>query len=54
MNPGSYIGFYDPKLRGADKHTTFEIGNDARALERMKAKKKFVTGRGSLRRRRMG
>ena len=54
VNPGGYIGFYDPKLRGADKHTTFEIENDVRATERMKTKKKFVTGRGNLRRRRMG
>jgi len=52
VNPGGYIGFYDPKLRGEDKNTTFELDNDPRALRRQRIKRQLETGRGMLRRRR--
>jgi len=52
VNPGGYIGFYDPKLRGEDKNTTFELDNDPRAMRRQRIKRQLETGRGMLRRRR--
>jgi hypothetical protein len=52
VNPGGYIGFYDPRIRGADKHTTFELADDSKAMRRQRTKAKLKTGRGNLRRRR--
>jgi len=52
VNPGGYIGFYDPKRRGPDKHTTYELDDDDRAESRQRIKGDLQTGRGMLRKRR--
>lgn len=46
VNPGGYIGFYDP---ATDKHTTWEAKGDAKAAKRIKLKAKVGSGRGNLR-----
>jgi hypothetical protein len=51
-NPGGYIGYFDPALRGADKNDTYELPDDKRAARRQRVKSKFDTGRGNLRRHR--
>jgi hypothetical protein len=52
VNPGGYIGFFDPTLGRDGKHDTFELEDDKLALQRQRIKKKVVSGRGNLRRRR--
>jgi len=52
VNPGGYIGFYDPMRRGDDKNTTYELDDDVRAQRRQRIKSELKTGRGMLRRRR--
>jgi hypothetical protein len=47
VNPGGYIGFYDPR-RGRDA----THAGDAHAAERLKIKEQLGSGRGQLRRRR--
>ena len=46
INPGGYIGFFDPKL---GKHVTFTNAGDSRAMERLAVKKKWSAGRRSSR-----
>jgi len=46
INPGGYIGFFDPKL---GKHVTFANAGDSRAMERLAVKKKWSAGRRSSR-----
>ena len=47
INPGGYIGFFDPKTGEDD---TFSIAGDEAAAKRMAAKKKANSGRGNRRR----
>jgi hypothetical protein len=53
VNPGGYIGFFDPTLGDTGKDTTWDLG-DARAVKRLATKQKLGTGRGNLRRRSWG
>lgn len=46
VNPGGYIGFFDPKQ---DKHVTFAVRGDPVARKRLEAKAKFSTGRRAIR-----
>jgi hypothetical protein len=46
INPGGYIGFYNPKNR---KHETFALKADTRAKERLKIKSKAQLTRRSMR-----
>jgi hypothetical protein len=46
INPGGYIGFFDPKL---GKHVTFANANDAVAKKRLDIKKQQTAGRRALR-----
>jgi hypothetical protein len=46
INPGGYIGFYDPATRD---HQTFSLKADARARERLKIKSKAQLTRRSMR-----
>jgi hypothetical protein len=50
VNPGGYIGFFDPTAGRNGKDVTYEC--DKRAAERLKVKGHLRTGRGQLRRRR--
>jgi len=52
VNPGGYIGYFDPRLGRSGDHDTFELAGDEVALLRERVKKKVVSGRGNLRRRR--
>lgn len=52
VNPGGYIGYFDPRLGSSGDHDTFELAGDEVALLRQRVKKKVVSGRGNLRRRR--
>lgn len=47
VNPGGYIGFFDPKT---GKDVSFDAPDDAVAARRMRIKRKLKTGRGTLRR----
>lgn len=47
INPGGYVGFFDPKI---GKDDTFAIEGDAVAAARMAAKRKAGSGRGNHRR----
>jgi len=49
VNPGGYIGFFDPKV-GDD--VTWSGKSDARGASRLAVKQKLRTGRGNLRRQR--
>ena len=49
VNPGGYIGFFDPKIR---KDDTYFAKHDELAAKRLRIKRRLGTGRGSLRRRR--
>jgi len=42
INPGGYVGFFDPKL---GKHVTFANSGDAKAKERLQLKKQQTAGR---------
>jgi len=46
VNPGGYIGFFDPRT-GKDEN--FDEAADARAAARLRIKKRLKTGRGNLR-----
>jgi hypothetical protein len=46
INPGGYIGFYDPLL---EDHDTYTIRNDLRALERLELKSAAKEARRSVR-----
>ncbi|MFS8978238.1 hypothetical protein PO002_27630 [Cupriavidus necator] len=46
INPGGYIGFFDPKL---GKHVTFANAGDAKAKKRLEVKKQQAAGRRSIR-----
>src|SRR6478752_3774453 len=46
VNPGGYIGFFDPK---EDKHVTFAVRGDPVARKRLAAKSQFSTGRRAVR-----
>ena len=46
INPGGYVGFYNPETR---KHETFALKNDARARARQKIKAKGQLARRSVR-----
>jgi hypothetical protein len=48
INPGGYIGFFDPE---AGDHVTYSMSNDAKARERLLAKKKLSAGELSAARR---
>src|SRR5262249_15477302 len=50
VNPGGYIGFFDPAIGRNGDDTTFE--RDRRATERLAIKKQLKTGRGQRRRER--
>jgi hypothetical protein len=50
VNPGGYIGFFDPALQDDD---TFSRDDDARAKRRLAAKARLLTGRGQRRRLRL-
>lgn len=52
VNPGGYIGFFDPRKGRHGDDDTFEREDDPAALRRLAIKRKFGTGRGNLRRRR--
>jgi len=52
VNPGGYIGYFDPRLGRSGDHDTFELAGDEVALLRQRVKKKVVSGRGNLRRKR--
>ena len=47
INPGGYVGFYDPKAGDDD---TVMLDGDVKAAKRMKAKRAARTGRGNRRR----
>jgi hypothetical protein len=49
VNPGGYVGYFDPHL---GKDLTHYAEDDARAKRRLRAKEKLQTGRGNLRKRR--
>jgi len=49
VNPGGYIGFYDPRRR---TNVTYFAKDDEIAAQRARIKRRLRTGRGSLRRRR--
>ena len=49
VNPGGYIGFYDPRRR---RDVTYYAEDDAVAARRARIKGRMKTGRGNLRRRR--
>lgn len=46
MNPGGYIGFFDPKTQ---KDVTFANTGDEKAMHRLKAKKRHGAGRRAIR-----
>ena len=46
INPGGYIGFYDPQLQ---RHVTYANANDKAAKERLAIKQHYVAGRRSYR-----
>jgi hypothetical protein len=46
INPGGYIGFFDPKL---GKHVTFANEGDAKAKKRLEIKKQHTSGRRAIR-----
>jgi hypothetical protein len=46
INPGGYIGFFDPKT---NKDVTFANSGDEKAMHRLKVKKKHAVGRRALR-----
>jgi hypothetical protein len=46
VNPGGYIGFFDPRT-GKDEN--FDEAEDARAAARLRVKKRLKAGRGNLR-----
>ena len=46
INPGGYIGFYNPKT---GQHETFALSNDGRARQRLKIKSKAQLTRRSMR-----
>ncbi len=48
VNPGGYIGFFDPAAQG---HVTWSPEDDARAKERLAVKGAALSGRGQRRRR---
>lgn len=48
VNPGGYIGFFDP---AAKEHVTFSPDDDERAKARLEAKSAALSGRGQRRRR---
>jgi hypothetical protein len=50
VNPGGYVGFFDPTAGKNGEDDTF--ATDARAAERLKLKAQLKTGRGQMRRRR--
>jgi hypothetical protein len=50
VNPGGYIGFYDPALQDDD---TFSRDDDPKAKQRLATKARFLTGRGQRRRLRL-
>jgi hypothetical protein len=47
VNPGGYIGYFDPRT-GKDEN--FDAPDDAVAARRLRVKKRLKTGRGNLRR----
>ena len=49
VNPGGYIGFFDPET---SEDVTWSLDNDARASKRLSVKQTLKTGRGNLRRQR--
>lgn len=49
VNPGGYIGFFDPK---AGDDVTWSLDDDNRGAQRLAVKEKLRTGRGQLRRKR--
>ncbi len=49
VNPGGYVGFFDPRLRKDDQYFA---KNDAVAARRLRIKRRLGTGRGNLRKRR--
>jgi hypothetical protein len=51
VNPGGYIGFFDPRTGDGGEDTTWSL-DDARAKKRLAIKRKLGVGRGNLRRRR--
>ena len=51
VNPGGYVGFFDPMAGKNGDDVTFE--RDERAVERLKVKAQLRVGRGQLRRRRL-
>jgi hypothetical protein len=51
VNPGGYVGFFDPTAGKSGGDDTY--GRDARAAERLKVKTQLKTGRGQARRRRL-
>jgi hypothetical protein len=52
VNPGGYIGFFDPTVGKEGDDVTWSQKNDPRGAERLAIKQKLRTGRGQLRRRR--
>jgi len=53
VNPGGYIGFFDPSLGRHGKDDDFEAEDDALARKRRRLKRRLGTGRGNLRRSRV-
>jgi len=51
VNPGGYVGFFDPRAGKNGGDETFE--RDARAAERLRVKQQLKTGRGQMRKRRL-
>ena len=49
VNPGGYVGFFDPE---ANDDVTWSADGDPRAFRRLRVKLQLGTGRGNLRRRR--
>jgi hypothetical protein len=50
VNPGGYIGFFDPSIGRHGKDDEFEVEGDALARKRRRLKRRLGTGRGNLRR----
>jgi hypothetical protein len=52
VNPGGYIGFFDPHIGRHGDDDTFEVASDVVAKQRQRIKRQVGSGRGNLRRRR--
>jgi hypothetical protein len=50
VNPGGYIGFFDPARKAEDKDVTWSLEDDPKGKQRLAAKHALRTGRGQRRR----